>query len=182
MGDTFVDVGANIGFYTVLAANSVGKLGKVLAVEMFPPTMQMLYDNIHLNHLENVEVAETALWDMSGSEVIANAPTGKFGQASIQEYGKHSTEARVTTTIYSKTLDEVCRGLTEIHLMKIDVEGSEEQVIKGGERTLGKTKCVVFEDLTRRGLGCPVTSRLNKLGFRVETLDPNNKVAWNKNR
>src|SRR5689334_3802567 len=55
-GDLFVDIGANIGYFSVLAARSVGAEGRVIAIEPAPPTVAKLRDNLDLNGLSNVEV------------------------------------------------------------------------------------------------------------------------------
>ncbi|EMB17749.1 FkbM family methyltransferase [Rhodopirellula europaea] len=179
-GDIFVDVGANIGCYSVLGGRLVGESGRVLAVEMMPPTLVQLRKNIVLNELANVEVIESGLAEVSGLEVPVQLPGGKYGQASLIN-SQSSIATEQTHLITTKTLDEVCCGLEEIKVMKIDVEGVEERVIQGGEEALAKTRCLIFEDLSREDLDCPLTLRLNALGFRTEMLDKNNKVAWNSN-
>ena len=129
-GDTFVDAGANIGFYTVVAAKLVGPTGKVLAIEMMPDTAARLREHIRMNDLANVEVIEFALSDRSGETITATVPEGNVGQASIMAEGDTLKARRVG--VQTCTLDDILGSINErIALMKMDLEGAETVALKG---------------------------------------------------
>lgn len=175
-GDTFVDAGANIGFFTVVGANIVGPRGKVIAVEMIPETAQALRAHIAMNHLENVTVIEQALADTSGEEIIAHLPSDHVGQATLLSEtlrGSSTREIRVTTT----TLDFIIGDSKKIDLMKIDLEGAEALALKGGESMLALTKRVVFEARPQDKGARATVEALKAAGFEISQIDKYNKLA-----
>ena len=172
LGDIFVDAGANIGIYTVAAARLVGDTGRVIAVEMMPDTAMVLRKHIEMNQLKNVDVVEQALSDKAAKVVVARAPKGRHGQASIAyEVMQGAREVSVTTT----TLATVLVGVERIALMKMDLEGAEELALNGAGNALNRMQSVIFEDLGDARLGRIFNSR----GFSVQRLDGNNCLAIN---
>lgn len=171
-GDVFVDAGANIGYFTVLAASLVGDTGRVLAVEMMPDTAALLRQHVAMNGLANVEVTERALSDLPGQRVVARISAGKHGQASISTSGvRDGVEVSVMTT----TLSDLLADIDDIALMKMDLEGAEELAIRGAGRSLMRIRAIVFEDWGGDGLA----SLLRENGFEVRRLDGNNSLALN---
>lgn len=173
-GDVFVDAGANIGVYSVLAAKLVGPEGKVIAIEMMPDTAARLDQHVQMNELRNVSVRRTALSDVSGQEVKASVVRGKYGQASIAVEQQDAETISVTTS----TLDEITSEVPSVRMTKMDVEGAEQQALRGGEHLLRKLECLVYESLgTRHHAGDAVDSFLSGHGFRLLRLDGNNRLA-----
>ncbi|WP_160164359.1 FkbM family methyltransferase [Rhodopirellula baltica] len=173
-GDTVVDLGANIGFFSILGARLVSESGRVIAVEMMPETVERLKINVELNGLANVRTIEAALADRSGLEVKAHVPIGRFGQASLVRGGASASAVRLRT----RTLDEMCGDLGKIAMIKMDVEGAELLIIKGGRETFLRTQCVVFEELANEPSPTAVMRELEKLGFRISRIDGNNFAAY----
>lgn len=171
-GDTFIDAGANIGFYSVIGANQVGPTGRVMAVEMMPDTVERLRMTLEMNGVsDRVSVLPFALSEHSGGEVIASVTAGKFGQASI--VNEASPDAR-RTPVYAQALDDLSGPETVIRLIKLDLEGGELGALKGARKTLERTNAVIFEQLGRDG---DVGRFLEASGFTLRTLDPNNWIA-----
>ena len=176
-GDVFIDAGANIGVYAVLASGLVGRQGRVLAVEMMPDTAQRLIDSIRLNQLENVQVIERALSQTAGETVTAVVTPGKFGQARIEAKHENRKEERVLH-VQTTTLDALSEGHAVVRLIKMDLEGAELSAIHGGANLLSRADAVIYESWNRRrGANDPVESELTALGFVVESLDGNNRLA-----
>ena len=171
-GDTVLDAGANIGAVTIFLAKHVGPTGRVIAVEMMPDTARRLRRHIALNGLTNVEVVENALAARAGLSVTASVPEGFFGQASIASelQGKGRKVAQVQTT----TIDHVTQSLPFVHLIKLDLEGAEEEALDGATQTLAKTNAIVFESWTgERGLSEILVNK----GFSVSPVDARNFLA-----
>lgn len=131
-GDLFLDVGANIGSYTVLASGAVG--AESMAFEPVPSTFQHLMDNIYLNRIiDNVTPLNVAV----GSEV------GELEMMADQDTVNRVVRDEVYTGKKVKvpvvTLDEILAGQVP-KLIKIDVEGFETLVIQGAEHTLRNPK------------------------------------------
>ena len=174
-GDTFVDAGANIGFYTVLAAQRVGPKGRVVCVEMMPDTADRLETHVRLNALDNVTIVRAALSDVAGETVRAVVTTGKFGQASI---AKASEAGGSSVDVQTATLDFVAKELPHVTLLKMDLEGAELPALRGGGELLQRTAAVVYESWgAQRAEENQVDALLLAAGFQLTRLDGNNWIA-----
>jgi FkbM family methyltransferase len=171
-GDCFVDAGANIGFYSILAAHHVGLSGRVLSVEMMPDTATILRDHVALNALEQIEVIEKALSDSNGKVITAIVEEGKYGQASIAN--ALDLPGGRAIQVNSTTLDSILNGIDSIKLMKLDLEGAESLALKGAKKSLKKTRYVIFEHWNECS---EVEQFLTALGFIVTNLDGRNGLA-----
>jgi len=161
-GDVFVDVGANIGYYTILASKIVGDRGKIISIEPISNTFKILkYNVFKLNALKNVKLNENAAWHEK-TTIKFSLPTGYYGIASAVRNYK-GEEVKVDTV----TLDEILQPFDIIRLMKIDVEGSEYEVLLGASDALSRTEYVVME-ISRKTKEC--LQLLNQNGFKCKKL------------
>jgi len=141
-GAAFVDVGANVGYYTRMAARIVGPNGKVLAFEPLPTAYQLLQRNSA--DLVNVLALQSALGDRSGTVPFYVHPSGD--QSSTMNMGDAQEQIRVEI----KTLDSMTGQFDRVDFIKIDVEGSELQVLQGGKETIERFEPVIqFEFLPK---------------------------------
>lgn len=170
-GSVFVDGGANIGFYSVLAAKLTGPSGRVVAFEMMPDTAAVLRRHIAGNGPLAIDVVERALFDRSGSRVRANVEPGQHGQASIVKDGSNGQHMIEVETI---TLDEALAAYGPIDLIKLDLEGAEYAALQGAQAVLARTACVVFESNERDER---IVELLTRSGFLVEHLEGSDFVA-----
>lgn len=127
-GDCVIDVGANIGLYSLLAASRIGD-GRVIALEPDPLTAARLRENTELNRLRNVEVRVEAAGAEHGH---ARLTTGLDAENYI--VGEGSTAA--TTTVLVSALDDLVDPGAQVALVKLDVEGFESEVLRGAGRLL----------------------------------------------
>lgn len=169
-GGTFVDGGANIGFYSVLAARKVGREGKVVAVEMMPDTAAILRGHIADNELQQVEIFQCALSNRRG-QVEASVAQGRHGQASIMA---RQAGGRSVRSVDAFPLDEVLTKVGPVDLIKLDLEGAELLALQGATKVLARTSCVVFEsnEMDQR-----IFDLLVKAGFTIELLEGSDFVA-----
>lgn len=130
-GMIFVDVGANIGYFTVLGAQKVGQGGKVFAFEPSSKYFSRLEENIRINGFENVTAKNFALGEEEGTIQLSGH----------QICGDRDTE------IEQRRLDNVLRNVKGAIISKIDVEGMELSVLRGMEELFEKEmiKGIVFE-------------------------------------
>ena len=128
-GDLFLDVGANIGSYTVLASGAVG--ADTISFEPVPKTFQHLLDNIYLNRIvDHVMPHNVAVGSKAGElEMMSDRDTVNRVVTNEVYFGE-----KVNVPVV--TLDEILAGRVP-KLIKIDVEGFETLVLKGAEQTLG---------------------------------------------
>lgn len=173
-GDVAIDAGANIGAVTVFLARQVGPAGRVLAVEMMPDTAKRLQRNLVLNASEHVEVVQHALSDRAGQRVTAEVAEGLYGQASISAVHHEKTRTR-QVEVSTTTLDDLTRGLQDIAVIKMDLEGAEALAIAGGRETLRRTRAVVFESWA--GDGGRTGVLLAEAGFDITPVDGRNFLA-----
>lgn len=160
-GDIFVDVGANIGYYTVLGSKLVGSTGVVVAFEPMPDTLEILKLNCKLNYLRNVTIIPKAAW---GDECTMplHFSGGYYGMASMTD-----TSGGDSISIKTIPLDSICKPYRTIKMLKIDAEGAEYQVLSGASGTLNKTKYVVLEcskDCDK------IMNLLQRSGFNIRKL------------
>jgi FkbM family methyltransferase len=168
-GDTFVDAGANIGFYTVVGSGLVGPRGRVIAVEMIPQTAERLREHVRLNDLENVVVVQAALSTEDGRTAIARYSPGKLGQASIVGGGGPEAVAVETTTLAA-----LLAGTDRVALVKMDLEGGEFDALKGAGGALAVIDAIVYERLSDDDRVGPL---LRDAGFALTALDSRNVIA-----
>lgn len=132
-GMIVVDVGANVGCYTALAARGVGISGKVIAFEPDPENFSFLQETVRLNGFQNVVASSLALSDHAGEGKLFLAPDNK-GDHQIYDSGEH----RNAHTIQLITLDTFLheRNVARVDIIKIDVEGAEASVVRGMTQTM----------------------------------------------
>ncbi len=129
-GDTVIDVGANIGTFTVMAARKAGDSGRVVAIEPEKKNLKFLRKNIRANGLENVIIVPKGAWSSKTRKKLF-----------LKGLGEHSLLRRTGKSAYVKMdrLDDILEslGIRNVDFIKMDVEGAESEVLKGADRTLG---------------------------------------------
>ena len=126
-GDIFVDVGANIGYFTVLASTLVGDTGGVVALEASPSTYAKLRDNLTRNRATNVRPLHVAVADRHGTAPIFAGPPDNRGLTSLHADRGGRFEADVPTSPLLDLLTETERS--RVRMIKIDVEGAELPIL-----------------------------------------------------
>lgn len=127
-GDTFVDVGANVGYFTVLAAQIVGDSGHIYAFEPNPEAFAMLQKNVRLNGLTNVTLEQKAVSNAPGELELYLATENKGDHRIFQARG----ESRESVTVETVVLDEYFKGReSEINFIKVDTQGAEGVIVEG---------------------------------------------------
>jgi FkbM family methyltransferase len=178
-GMTFVDVGANEGLYTLLAAVQVGNGGRVFALEPSSREVERLRANIDVNRLRNVEVFQLALYDRAGSAPLTRASFGHEGQNVI---GNRIPNAAVATagaeTVRLETLDAfvAARSLDRLDLVKLDAEGCEARIVEGGRSTMQRFRPILLIEIAPEHLAAQGSSvdhlleLLAELDYRVSVF------------
>jgi FkbM family methyltransferase len=151
-GQVVVDIGSNIGYFTILMGYLVGKNGKVISYEANDKVFSFLKDNVSLNYLSNhVETYNNAVY--SYKTKIKFYATERFqGNSSIHkhsdEYNKmYSVDKTSEVEVEADKLDNLLGSIDHINFIKIDVEGAEYHVLKGMTNLIGsgKVDTVSFE-------------------------------------
>jgi FkbM family methyltransferase len=179
-GDTVLDVGAHIGFFTVLAARIVGPGGRVVAFEPEAASHARLLHHVRLNELGNVTLIEQPACERPGEVDFYVHSPGSGGNALwdpalFPGASAHGAAARVQRRV-ATTLDAEAKrlGLSLPKLIKIDTEGAEQRVLEGAAELLQGAVPFVVCELHEFGLlqlGCsPQSLRGLMAGFGYETF------------
>jgi len=133
IGDTFVDVGANIGWLSLVGAKQVGQNGHVLAFEPVPTTFDILESNKIINNFNQIKLHQFALGNSEETVTIYPEKENRGGASILNHQSENGVEIKVNK------LDNLDLK-TKINVIKIDVEGFELDVLKGAIGTIKKDK------------------------------------------
>jgi FkbM family methyltransferase len=143
-GDVFIDVGANSGFFTLLAAKRVGASGQVHSFEPLPVMRQRLQENLALNGFQNVTLHDVALSNARGEVTFYEGPQGHKGISSLRPISQAANTLRIQTL----PMDDLLAAIPSIRLIKIDVEGAEQLVVEGMWQLLSKHRPFLILEVT----------------------------------
>ena len=165
-GDTFVDVGAHHGLYSIHAAKLVGSEGRVIAVEPNPPSLERLRANIALNRLNNVTVEPVAFGQTEGklrlfSSAAENTALASLSEANARQAGESTQSVEVPVIPMDTVMARL--GAKRIRVIKIDTEGAEVLVLKGAMETLRTHRPALVMEV--------VEHQLRNLGSSVAELE-----------
>lgn len=169
-GMTVLDVGAHSGFYTLLLSKLVGPQGHVIAFEPLPVNFRILEENIALNGLKNVTARREAVGERSG-ELKFEVP----GQEDSLVAGPfRDDDARGVIDVPVVSLDDFLfeRGL-KVDLIKMDVEGAEDDVMRGAQRmleTFHPGMAVELHNVDKQTGRHPVVVYLEEMGYQIQWL------------
>jgi FkbM family methyltransferase len=161
-GDSFVDVGANIGIWVLTAATVVGKSGKVTAFEPHPRIFKFLRANVDLNDFPNVRLHNCAVGDRAGTVSFSNEKADDTNRVVSSDQG-----ISVPVVTLNETLDR-----SPIALLKVDAEGYEKYILQGAENIVERVQCI-FIEITDSNLvmfGCrsdEILAWLTARGYRL---------------
>lgn len=166
-GMTAFDIGAYAGFFTLLLSKLVGPKGKVVAFEPLPANFRVLEENVKLNSIQNVIVEKQVVASSTGQFSLPVPDLGSSLLAGPFDEG----DERGTLLVPSTSLDGyVFRNEMRVDFIKIDVEGLEDEVLAGAERTLDAFHPIMVIELhdldNERGVH-PAVADLKKFGYRL---------------
>ncbi|MBC8134492.1 MAG: FkbM family methyltransferase [Fibrella sp.] len=188
-GQIFVDIGANVGAYTLFAAAQVGPTGHVFAIEPNPKAFARLSENVKLNAFNNCTLLEKAVSDHAGSSTMFSA----FDDLAVSRLvdGNDGLRSEETVTVELETLD-ACLGerAGAIQIVKADAEGAEMHILRGAARTLSDHPYLLLEvdDKLLKNLGSSqeeVLAFLGDLRYKSYEVNVSGKLTafdWEKNR
>src|SRR6266436_8020007 len=170
-GMTVIDIGAHIGYYTLLFAKCVGPDGRVAAFEPLPVNFELLKKNIQLNELTYVQAFSQAVFSRN-EEIILTVPDDlpHSGDASAY-HGGGGKQFRVPAI----ALDTFCDSASlRPDILKLDVEGAEYDVLIGAERTIDRYRPKLLIELHHFDgnlTAHPVPDLLTSWGYRIQWIE-----------
>ncbi len=173
---TFYDLGANFGFFSILAARRVGANGKVFAFEPESALTARVRANAEKNGLRNVEVVQAAVWSSPGRVSFAHSDprvSPDLGTGHIAA----TAPGPLQNDVLAVTLDEFASENPPPDLIKCDVEGAEVEVFRGARTLLATRKptiiCEIHSPENDRMLG----ELFAQCGYLVRRIDSNHILA-----
>ncbi len=164
-GAVFLDIGANVGLFTLLGSRWVGATGRVIAVEPSPRERQRLDAHLRLNAVDNVDVVAAAVADREGTGELMVASPERSGLNTLGRrfaYDDVTIAERVSVPLV--TLDAIVQGagLTRVDVIKLDIEGGEVAALEGAATTLRRFRPKLIVEV--------VANALASCGASVERL------------
>jgi FkbM family methyltransferase len=158
-GSVFYDIGANVGFYSLLASQLVGT-GKVIAFEPSPENVRYLRRHLDLNQCSNVEILDLAICDREGYAYFAEDGTGSMGR--LEPHGG--------LQVRTSTLDTLVRAqkIPPPDYLKMDIEGAEFQALSGARQCFQQYKPVLFLATHGKEIHGYCCELLNSWGYKME--------------
>lgn len=157
-GDTVIDVGANLGLYSILVSGWISSSGRIHAFEPNPDMCSLLAENVRLNGLTNIEINSLAVSDNVGEGVLHVNRESALSSMGETKRGSVARDERILIT----TLDDYVKqhNLSCVDFLKIDVEGFEGHVLRGARSMLAnQSDLVILCELSAKNFG--------PLGFSV---------------
>jgi len=181
-GDIVIDIGAHVGYYTLLMAQLVGENGKVYSFEPDPVNFQLLKKSVEINGFENVVLIQKAVSNITDKVKLF---LGDDDSAINRIYDAKLGDAKESIDVESVTIDEYFKENDElVNFIKIDSEGSEVKIINGMKQFLSRNQELVmmtefFPFLIKKSGDEPnqYLKSLEKSGFSLyNILDKNEKT------
>jgi FkbM family methyltransferase len=167
-----VDVGAYVGFYTLLAALANPE-GRVLALEPHPRAYERLARHVTLNELQNVSCVRAAAGAAAGTAQLHVAHDALPTSSSLSLEFMGTAGVRRSLEVEVQTLDALLADGAPLDLLKLDTESTEPEVLAGARAALARTRpAIVCEVLPGRSTGSALEAVLAPLGYRWMLLTP----------
>ena len=162
----FYDIGANWGFYVLLASKHKDPHCQIVAFEPHPQSAKELESQITLNQITSALVIQAALSDQSGHLQFADTGSA-IGQklATLND----SPQSAQTITVPTMTLDQATQQFGPPDLIKLDVEGAENLVIAGGHQTLQHHRPTLLVEIHGQDRATPFYTKMHHLHYQCQT-------------
>jgi FkbM family methyltransferase len=146
-GATVVDVGANVGYAALAAAQVVGPAGSVMAIEPHPLNVQLLRANLRRNGAAHVTVVDAAAWDVAGEVLLAECRTNT-GDHRVGTHIPGRSELRVRAV----RLDDVVPADADVRLIKLDTQATEHIALRGAAELVARCRPVMLVEFWPQGI------------------------------
>jgi FkbM family methyltransferase len=170
-GQVLFDIGANVGYYSILGSRLVGERGAVVAVEPAIRNLYYLYRHVTLNQSKNVLIIGSACSDQIGLAKFSNAENFALGHLDLGGTGGEDDARFGEALVPIVTIDAISDKLgRDPDIIKIDVEGAELSVLMGAEKTLNRKKAVILLSVHSDRLRSTCIDWLEHRGYAVEPV------------
>ncbi len=164
-----LDIGANMGYYTLLTAGLIGKEGKILAVEPHPENFSILRENVSMNGLRNVTCLNAACSSYDGYGRMKIMPQSNW-HSLLKDGNNSGLRVRV------RKVDTLAKSFERLDFMRMDVEGHEDKVIEGSYKTIETFRPSLFLEfhptLAGKDSTLKLLAELKNYGYKIDHFIP----------
>lgn len=175
------DIGANVGFHSVLLGRLVGEQGYVYAFEPFPEASQAAQENARLNNMRNIEVIQAAVSAENGEAEFLLGEGSTMGHLATEStYTNERRQTCIKVPVVAIDHFVLQQGHQPPHFLKIDVEGGEVAVLQGMKKVLQQHRPVLLVEM--HGRNKEVAETLNEVNYLTQVIDedkPLEEASWN---
>lgn len=180
-GDVFIDIGANIGAFALIASKCVGPSGRVVAFEPVPYVFEYLSANVLRNQLTNITLEPKAVYSKSEKILLHVSGLGNTGMTSIFS---HEEKIGDVIKVQSVAFDDylINQGIEKVDMIKLDIEGAEFEALQGMKESLRKFRPVLFIEINNEVMERGWVSKeqlltfLRDLGYEQYAIDTKGNV------
>lgn len=147
-GDTFIDVGANSGYVSLMVCKKIGPEGRIVAIEPSSRDYKRLVENIQINNLEPViKSLQVAVGDRLGVKTMLVASEERSNSNTLgNRFAFHGIEKEKTEVVNVTTIDTIVQSenLSAVKVIKLDIEGSEARALEGAKETVQRFRPIII--------------------------------------
>ena len=174
-GMVFYDIGANIGFFSLLASRIVGKDGRVIAFEADPDIAARLRLHVRRNDFLALSVEENAVWSEATTVFFARTDSATSPDRGLGHVVAKS--AGDTIQVNAVSLDEYVQSAPAPHFLKCDVEGAEVEVFRGAQRLLTEKRPIILCEMHSEANRRVLLQEFARFGYACKCIDENHVLA-----
>ena len=175
-GMTFYDVGANIGFFSLMAARLVGPQGRVISFEADPEIAERLRENLARNQFKHAHVEEKAVWSESATVSFARVDLNTSPDRGLGHVTTNGSTPG-TITVGAVSLDQYTESHPPPDFLKCDVEGAEVAVFQGASRLFSGKRPIFLVEMHSPENQRALLDKFAGHGYRCQKLDDNHVLA-----
>jgi len=174
---TFYDLGANIGFFSLLGARLVGTTGLVYSFEADPEIAARLRGNLAFNHFQQATVEQKAVWSESSTVSFERVDVNTSPDRGLGHVSNGGSTTAQTITVEAVSLDEYATKHTAPDFVKCDVEGAEVAVFQGAAKLLEKRRPILLVETHSDKNHRALTRTLSDFAYDCSYIDGNHILA-----
>jgi len=176
-GMTFFDVGANIGFFSLLAARIVGPFGRVVSFEADPEIAERLAKNLARNDFHHATVVQKAVWSEPKKIFFVRVDAGVSPDRGLGHVATSSYDSGNTISVDAVSLDSFRAPGKPPDFIKCDVEGAEAAVFEGANELLREKHPILLVEMHSEKDHRLLTKKFSQLLYTCRDLDENHVLA-----
>jgi FkbM family methyltransferase len=175
-GMTFYDLGANIGFFSLMAARLAGPQGRIFSFEADPEIAARLRENLSRNRFANARVEQKAVWSESSTVSFARVDPGTSPDRGLGHVAPGDSGSS-TITVEAISLDQFAAENPAPDFVKCDVEGAEKEVFRGAAKLLATKHPILLVEMHSAENRRELLALWNACGYRCRDLDETHVLA-----